>query len=92
MSSFVDYLRARLPLVNERLAAASARPLTSEGVAVDLERYLYEPPAHFTAEGGKRVRPVLCLMGAEAAGGKRRGGAGPCRCHRALPERGAHPR
>ncbi len=69
MSSFVDYLRARLPLVNERLAAASARPLTSEGVAVDLERYLYEPLAHFTAEGGKRVRPVLCLMGAEAAGG-----------------------
>lgn len=68
MSSFVDYLRERLPLVNERLAAASARPLTNGSVAADLDRYLYAPLAHFTAEGGKRVRPVLCLMGAEAAG------------------------
>lgn len=68
MSSFVDYLRARLPQVNGALARAGARPLTSGSVASDLERYLYAPLAHFTAGGGKRVRPVLCLLGAEATG------------------------
>ena len=68
-SAFVDYLQERLPLVEAALAGAAARPLTNEAVAADLMRYLYAPLTRFTAGGGKRVRPVLCLLGAEATGG-----------------------
>lgn len=67
--AFVDYLRGRLPLVERALADAAARPLTDGSAAADLDRYLYGPLAHFTASGGKRVRPVLALLGAEAVGG-----------------------
>lgn len=66
---FVDYLARRLPLVERALADSSGAPLTSEGVAGDLARYLYDPLTRFTASGGKRVRPVLALLGAEAVGG-----------------------
>ncbi|WP_455136727.1 polyprenyl synthetase family protein [Thermophilibacter sp.] len=70
-TSFVDYLRARLPLVEAALERAAARPLTDDArAASDLDRYLYEPIARFTASGGKRVRPVLALLGAEAVGGR----------------------
>ena len=66
---FVDYLRGRLPLVERALADAAATPLSEGDAARDLERYLYLPLARFTSSGGKRVRPVLCLLGAEAVGG-----------------------
>lgn len=68
-SPFVDYLGRRLPLVERALADAAAAPLTDGAVATDLSRYLYDPLARFTASGGKRVRPVLALLGAEAVGG-----------------------
>ena len=67
--SFVDYLTRRLPLVERALAGSSGSALTDGPVAGGLERYLYRPLERFTASGGKRVRPVLCLLGAEAAGG-----------------------
>ncbi len=41
----------------------------SEHTRADLNTYLYQPLAHFSAGGGKRVRPVLCCLGAEAVGG-----------------------
>ena len=67
---FVDYLAAKLPLVARALEAARARALTDAArPEADLERYLYGPLARFTASGGKRVRPVLALLGAEAVGG-----------------------
>ena len=66
---FVDYLKSRLPLVERALADAADAPLTDGRPAADLKRYLYDPLARFTAGGGKRVRPVLCLLGAEAVGG-----------------------
>ena len=68
--TFMDYLRERLPLVEGALARAAARPMTDGTVSVDLERYLYAPLARFTSGGGKRVRPVLALLGAEAVGGR----------------------
>lgn len=68
--TFMDYLRERLPLVEGALARAAARPMTDGTVSADLERYLYAPLAHFTSGGGKRVRPVLALLGAEAVGGR----------------------
>lgn len=67
---FVDYLRRRLPLVEAALADAAARPLTQGAPADDLTSYLYAPVARFTASGGKRVRPVLALLGSEAVGGR----------------------
>ncbi len=68
---FVAYLKERLPLVESALDGAAARPLASKiEPEADLERYLYAPLAGFTKGGGKRVRPVLCLLGAEATGGK----------------------
>ena len=66
---FVDYLARRLPLVEGALALSASAPLTESSVASDLRGYLYDPLDRFTASGGKRVRPVLCLLGAEAAGG-----------------------
>lgn len=68
--TFMDYLRERLPLVEDALARAAARPMTDGTVSADLERYLYAPLASFTSGGGKRVRPVLALLGAEAMGGR----------------------
>ena len=68
--TFLDYLRERLPLVEDALARAAARPMTDGAVYADLERYLYAPLARFTSGGGKRVRPVLALLGAEAVGGR----------------------
>lgn len=68
--TFMDYLRERLPLVEDALARAAARPMTDGTVSADLERYLYAPLACFTSGGGKRVRPVLALLGAEAVGGR----------------------
>ena len=68
-SPFVDYLARRLPLVERALAGSSGAPLTDGAAAGDLDRYLYQPLTRFTASGGKRVRPVLCLLGAEAVGG-----------------------
>ena len=61
---FVSYLARRLPLVEQALVDTVDTPLTESRVAPDLERYLYLPLARFTSSGGKRVRPVLALLGA----------------------------
>ena len=66
---FVQYLKEKFPLVEGAIRTAAATPLTGGPVAADLSRYLYDPLARFTEGGGKRVRPVLCLLGAEAVGG-----------------------
>ncbi len=67
---FVDYLRARLPLIEGRLAAHMPSPAEKDAPqAADLDRYLYDAFRRFTASGGKRTRPALCLLGAEAVGG-----------------------
>ena len=69
--SFVAYLKDRLPLIERALHEADAVAMSHEGAPTeDLDRYLYAPIAHFTAGGGKRVRPVLALLGAEAVGGR----------------------
>ena len=69
--SFVAYLKDRLPLIERALHEADAVAMSHEGAPTeDLDRYLYAPLARFTAGGGKRVRPVLALLGAEAVGGR----------------------
>ena len=64
---FLRYLGSRRPLVEAWLEAHAWAP---EGpCAADLDRYLYAPLARFNAGAGKRVRPVLALLGCEACGG-----------------------
>ena len=68
-NTFPGYQKERLPLVEQALSRVAATPLDGTSCATaDLSRYLYAPLAHFTSGGGKRVRPVLCLLGAEAVG------------------------
>lgn len=67
---FVTYLKDKLPLVEQALRNVQTHPLTDGTSAHDLAHYLYDPLARFTASGGKRVRPVLALLGAETVGGK----------------------
>ena len=66
---FASYLERRRPQIEDFLARFTPRPedMTAH-VTPDLSRYLYEPLARFTASGGKRTRPVLCLLGAQAVG------------------------
>ncbi len=69
--SFVAYLKDRLPLIERALHDADSVAMSHECAHTeDLDRYLYSALAHFTAGGGKRVRPVLALIGAEAVGGR----------------------
>ncbi len=70
-NAFVAYLAEKLPCIERALAGAGGVVLTDDASAPrdDLDRYLYRPLAHFTGTGGKRVRPVLALLAAEAVGG-----------------------
>lgn len=66
---FSAYLLSKKPQIEDYLARFMPRP--EDGtvpVAGDLSSYLYEPLARFTSGGGKRTRPALCLLGAEAVG------------------------
>ena len=72
--NFADYLKQKLPAVEAEImrglpvASISPANVSSERTHADLNTYLYQPLAHFSAGGGKRVRPVLCCLGAEAVG------------------------
>lgn len=63
---FISYLAQKKPLVDEWLCKHAWT--RAEDASTDLDGYLYEPLARFTAGGGKRVRPVLALLGCEAVG------------------------
>lgn len=78
---FADFLARVRPQIDEYLAdhaalpmgdaVEAARPATGAGtpcVSADLDSYLYQPLAEFTSRGGKRTRPALALLGAEAVG------------------------
>ena len=68
-STFPSYLKRQLPLVEGYLMAHLPRPEVSTTETDDLEHYLFGPLRRFVSGGGKRVRPALCLLGAEAADG-----------------------
>ena len=68
-SLFITYLKEKRPAIENYLYQRSPRPAQDTLKAEDLERYLYEPLSRFTAQGGKRVRPALVLLGCEAVGG-----------------------
>ena len=68
---FSAYLAARLPRIEAFIADNPVRALLvgEDGRDDDLGRDLYSPIEAFTARGGKRTRPALTLLGAEAVGG-----------------------
>lgn len=68
-AAFAAYLKSKRPQIEDYLSRFTPRPEDSTiHAAGDLARYLYEPLARFTASGGKRTRPALCLLGAQAVG------------------------
>ncbi len=68
-AAFVAYLKQKRAQIEDYLSRFTPRPEDSTIHAVgDLARYLYDPLARFTAGGGKRTRPALCLLGAQAVG------------------------
>ena len=66
---FVSYLESRYAQIEGAIMRTLPQPIDADArIASDLTRYLYEPMARFTVSGGKRTRPALCLLGAEAIG------------------------
>lgn len=64
MISFELYLKRNARRFDEYLDT-----FFGDGVHADMRRYLYDLVAEFTANGGKRHRPLICLLACEAVGG-----------------------
>ena len=63
-SIFEKYLNSKTSRVGEVMAS-----YFSEGTHPDMDCYLYEPLARYAANGGKRHRPLICLLACQAVGG-----------------------
>lgn len=74
-SVFSSYLAEHLPSIEACVLERTPSPIHASEQESDLNRYLYEPVSRFISAGGKRIRPALCLLGAEAVG------ADPETCH-----------
>lgn len=64
MTGFELYLKRNAKRFDAYLAT-----FFDNGAHPDMRRYLYEPVARFTANAGKRHRPLICLLACEAVGG-----------------------
>lgn len=64
MTSFELYLKRTSDEFDRYLATFFA-----DATHPDMRRYLYEPIAEFTANAGKRHRPLICLLACDAVGG-----------------------
>jgi geranylgeranyl diphosphate synthase type I len=64
MTSFELYLQHSSAKFDRYLAT-----FFTDGTHPDMRRYLYEPVALFTANAGKRHRPLICLLACAAVGG-----------------------
>ncbi|MCI1666126.1 MAG: polyprenyl synthetase family protein [Atopobiaceae bacterium] len=62
---FVDFLREHAGVLDDLMLVPYADETTA-----DLRRYLYDPLTRFTANAGKRVRPLICLLACHAVGGE----------------------
>lgn len=65
---FATYLSRHIADINASLATYLPKPMSDSGREKELDRYVYVPIARFVDAGGKRIRPALCLLGAEAVG------------------------
>lgn len=64
MSVFELFLRRDAKKVDEYLATFFV-----DGTHPDMKRYLYGPLSQFSANAGKRHRPLICMLACEAVGG-----------------------
>ncbi len=64
MTAFELYLKR-----NSKKFDAYLAKFFTNGSHPDMARYLYKPLAAYTANAGKRHRPLICLLAAEAVGG-----------------------
>lgn len=65
-----DAIDGYLPKSNEAFARSLREYLDLGARRVRPSFAVYEPMRHVVASGGKRIRPTLCLLAAEAAGGR----------------------
>jgi len=65
MASFKRYLKTNHKRVDEHLGTYFEIP----GEHVDMHEYLYGPLATYSANSGKRHRPLICQLACEAVGG-----------------------
>lgn len=68
MNSFDAPFTQFVSLWHPKVEACLAAQFDGKGKG-DLDTYLYRPFAEFSSRGGKRLRPILCLLGCMAAGG-----------------------
>lgn len=66
MDPFVSFLRENAGLVNDYLDGF----FRGRAEGPELERYLYGPMEAFTANAGKRHRPLICMLACRAVGGR----------------------
>ncbi len=64
MTGFELYLKRNAKRIDEYLAT-----FFGDGTHPDMTRYLYGPLSEFSANAGKRHRPLICLLACEAVGG-----------------------
>ena len=64
MSSFELFLKTHHKKIDKRLAT-----YFQAGTTQDMTRYLYGPLAEYSANSGKRHRPLICQLACEAVGG-----------------------
>jgi geranylgeranyl diphosphate synthase type I len=62
--TFERYLNRNAQRMNRLVA-----DFFQEGSIPDMARYLYGPLAHYSANGGKRHRPLICELACQAVGG-----------------------
>ncbi|MDR2197351.1 MAG: polyprenyl synthetase family protein [Coriobacteriales bacterium] len=68
--TFESYLNDNAERMNRLVADFFTEGSTAAAAATpDMLRYLYEPLAAYSANGGKRHRPLICELACEAVGG-----------------------
>ena len=64
-SPFTSFLAQHFDQINDYLATF----FDGQATSADIERYLYTPLSAFTANAGKRHRPLICMLAATSVGG-----------------------
>lgn len=64
-TDFMSFLNDHYAKVDELIASY----YVGNGSHPDMDAYLYAPLAKYSANGGKRTRPVVCFLGCMAVGG-----------------------
>ena len=64
-TDFVSFLNEHYRQIDDLVASY----YRERGTHADMRRYLYDPLARYSANGGKRHRPAVCSLGCMAVGG-----------------------